>query len=64
MGKTACRYTISAIGKGGEMYYTYCRDKQELKKWIADNQDKLSTHELKITDKYKKTFLTWFSLKN
>ncbi|WP_062352815.1 hypothetical protein [Bacillus kwashiorkori] len=52
MGKT-CRYVVNAIGKGGETYHTYCKDKQELKKWIADNQERITMDELKIVDRSK-----------
>jgi hypothetical protein len=63
MGNTSFRYVVNAVGKGGETYYTHCQDKQELKNWIVDNQEKLLMNELKIVDKKKHPFLKWFSLK-
>lgn len=62
MGNT-CRYVVNALGKGGETYYTTCKDKQELQNWITTNQDKLVMDELKITDKNQNPFLKLFSLK-
>jgi hypothetical protein len=62
MGNT-CRYVVNALGKGGETYYTQCKDKQELKKWIADNQDKLIMDELKITDKNQNPLLKLLGIK-
>ncbi|WP_462409825.1 hypothetical protein [Neobacillus sp. Marseille-QA0830] len=56
MGKT-CRYVVNALGKGGETYYTQCRDKQELKRWIHENKEKINMQEIKITDK-NQTFLS------
>jgi hypothetical protein len=38
----------AAVGKGGQTYLTQCQDKYELKKWIADNEDKIIMNELKI----------------
>jgi hypothetical protein len=61
MGNT-CRYAVNALGKGGETYYTKCKDKQELTKWIANNQEKLLMEELKIVDKYRIPFLNRFYL--
>ncbi|KAA9031143.1 hypothetical protein [Niallia endozanthoxylica] len=52
MGKT-CRFIVNAVGKGGETYYTHFSTKQELDKWVSENQDKLSMDELKIVDKNK-----------
>ena len=63
MGKTACRYVINAVGKGGQTYLTHCQDKHELKKWLADHQDDLVMNELKIINKKKRPFLNIFSLK-
>lgn len=57
-----CRYVVNAVGKGGETYYTQCKDKKELQKWIQENQDKLSMNELKVTDKYKNPILKMFNL--
>jgi hypothetical protein len=62
MGNT-CRFVVNAVGKGGETYYTHCKDKQELNSWITENQNKLSMNELKITDKNKNPFIRWFNLK-
>ncbi|MBL4953000.1 hypothetical protein RCG24_06365 [Neobacillus sp. OS1-32] len=62
MGNT-CRYVVNALGKGGETYYTQCKDKQELRKWITDNQEKLVMNELNITDKYQHPFLKFFKAK-
>ncbi|WP_066064476.1 hypothetical protein [Neobacillus soli] len=56
-----CRYVVNALGKGGETYYTLCKDKQELKNWITNNQEKLIMDELMITDKNQSLFTKWFS---
>jgi hypothetical protein len=61
MGNT-CRYVVNALGKGGETYYTKCKDKQELSNWIKNNQEKLLMNELKIVDKQGIPFLNWFVL--
>ncbi len=61
MRNHSCRYTINAVGKSGQIYLTYCQDKQELKKWIADHEDKLVLDELKIIDKKKLSFSQLFS---
>ncbi|SEN19850.1 hypothetical protein SAMN05192533_11011 [Mesobacillus persicus] len=63
MGKSSCRYVINAQGKGGETYYTHCKDKAEVKKWIATHEEKLSMKELKIIDKQKHPLLSWLSFK-
>jgi len=62
MGNT-CRYVVNALGKGGETYYTLCRDKQELKKWITNNQHKIIMNELKIIDKNENPFIKWLKQK-
>lgn len=56
-----CRYVVNALGKGGETYYTLCKDKQELKNWITNNREKLIMDELMITDKNQSLFTKWFS---
>ncbi|CAM3961094.1 hypothetical protein [Mesobacillus zeae] len=61
MKNSSCRYLINALGKRGETYHTHCRDKEELKKWIAENQDKLSMKDLKVIDKNRHPLLQWFS---
>ncbi|MFC4321962.1 hypothetical protein [Litchfieldia salsa] len=61
MGNT-CRFVVNAIGKGGETYYTHCKDKQELKNWISENQDKLSMSDLKISDRSRNPLLRLVSL--
>jgi hypothetical protein len=58
-----CRYVVNALEKGGETYYTLCKDKQELQKWIYTNQEKLIMEELKITDKNQTFFSKLFNLK-
>jgi hypothetical protein len=63
MGNT-CRYVVNALGKGGETYYTLCKDKQELKNWISNNREKLIMDELKVTDKNQSLFSKWFGLRN
>ncbi|CAH0315323.1 hypothetical protein SRABI96_05188 [Peribacillus sp. Bi96] len=60
MEKTSYRYVINAVGKGGQTYLTQCQDKNALKKWIADNEDKLIMNELRITDKKKNPLLKFF----
>ena len=62
MGNT-CRYVVNALGKGGETYYTYCKDKHELQKWIHNNREKLIMDELIITDKNQSLFAKWFGQK-
>lgn len=58
----ACRYVVNARGKGGETYYTACKDKQELKSWITTNQEKIIMNELKITDKNQNPLLKLLGL--
>jgi len=62
MGNT-CRYVVNALGKGGETYYTLCKDKQELQKWIYNNREKLILDELIITDKNETLFSKLFRQK-
>ena len=57
MGNTNCRFTINAIGKGGETYYTYCQTKKEVDHWIKEHQDKILTENIRITDKRKNPLL-------
>ena len=54
--------SINALGKSGETYYTHCNDKAEVKKWIADNEHKLSKKDIKITNKNRHPLFNWFSL--
>jgi hypothetical protein len=63
MGKSSCRYVVNAVGKGGETYFTHCQDKQELKKWIQEHEERLLLDELKITDKQQNPFLRLLSFK-
>lgn len=63
MGNSSCRYVVNAVGKDGEIYYTHCHDKQELKAWIHNNQDKLLMNKLNIVDKKRHPLLKLFSLK-
>jgi uncharacterized cysteine cluster protein YcgN (CxxCxxCC family) len=58
-----CRYVVNALGKGGETYYTLCKDKQELQNWITTNQEKLIMEELQVTDKNQTLFSKLFNLK-
>lgn len=58
-----CRYVVNAVGKGGETYYTHCKDTQELNNWIEVNREKLLLNELKITDKNKHPIFNWFHLR-
>ena len=62
MGNT-CRYVVNALGKGGETYYTHCKDKHELQKWIHNNREKLIMDELIVTDKNQSLFTKLFGLK-
>jgi len=55
--KKTCRYVINATGKNGETYFMTCDNKQEVKKWIKENNSKLNPKELKVTDKQKKLVL-------
>lgn len=59
--ENTCRYVVNALGKGGETYYTKCKDKHELKNWININKEKLIMNELKIVDKNGIRFLNWLS---
>ncbi|WP_026695112.1 hypothetical protein [Peribacillus kribbensis] len=61
MGKSSSRFIIQATGKGGETYYTSCQCKNELKKWMADHQDKLLLNEVRVTDNRKNPLLKLFS---
>lgn len=63
MGNISNRYVINAVGKGGQTYLTHCQDKEALKKWIADHEDHLVMHELKIVDKKRHPLLKLFSFK-
>ncbi|PLT33780.1 hypothetical protein [Bacillus sp. V5-8f] len=59
MGNSSCRYVINAVGKSGQIYLTHCEDKNALKKWIAEHEDKIIMNEIKITDKKRHPFLKW-----
>jgi hypothetical protein len=59
----ACRYVVNALGKGGETYYTLCKDKQDLKNWISTNQEKLIMDELMVTDRNENPLLKLLNLK-
>ncbi|SUV06287.1 Uncharacterised protein [Cytobacillus firmus] len=52
---------VSATGKNGETYYTQCKDKEELKEWLAEHEDKLNKKELKVTDKKRHPLLSWLN---
>ncbi|MFD1779095.1 hypothetical protein ACFSFW_10490 [Fredinandcohnia salidurans] len=56
-----CRFVINAIGKNGELYYTQCRDKEELKHWLKKNQHKIFVNDLKVIDKEKNPTLRWLT---
>ncbi|WP_078544476.1 hypothetical protein [Litchfieldia alkalitelluris] len=56
MGNSS-RFVINAIGKGGETYYTHCKNKQELHQWISEHKEKLSMNDLKIIDRSKNPIL-------
>ncbi len=60
MGNT-CRYVINAVGKGGETYYTQCKDKKEMEEWISEHQDRIVMEEIKVKDKNKHPLLKLFS---
>lgn len=62
MGSTR-RYVVNALGKGGETYYTLCKDKQELRNWIHNHREKLIMDELIITDKNQSLLSKLFGLK-
>lgn len=62
MGK-ACRFVVTAQGKGGETYYTRFDDKQGLDEWMKRNQNKIIKEQLKIIDKEKPLILKWFTFK-
>jgi hypothetical protein len=63
MGNTSYRYVINAVGKCGETYLTHCQDKNELKTWISEHEEKLLMNELRVLDKKQHPFLKLFSLK-
>jgi hypothetical protein len=63
MRKSSCRYVINALGKGGETYYTHCKDKAEVKQWIADHQDRVSMRDVKVIDNNRHPLLKWLSVK-
>jgi hypothetical protein len=63
MGKTTCRYVINALGKGGETYYTHCKDKAEVKQWLAAHEHRLSMKDVKVIDKNKHPLLNWLSFR-
>jgi hypothetical protein len=60
---TAYRYIVNAVGKNGETYHTHFEDKQDLKKWITDREDKLLMNQLKVVDKDRPRFLKWLPVK-
>jgi hypothetical protein len=62
MGK-ACRFVVTAQGKGGETYYTRFDDKQGLNEWIERNQNKIIKEQLKIIDHQKPIFFKWLPFK-
>jgi len=62
MGKTTHRYVVNAVGKGGQTYLTNCKNKYELKKWLADHEDDLIMDKLQVIDKKRNPFLKLFSL--
>ncbi len=61
--ESTCRYVVNALGKGGETYYTRCKDKQELQNWIHNNREKLIMDELIVTDKNQSLFSKLFKIK-
>jgi hypothetical protein len=63
MGKSAHRYIVNAVGKGGQIYLTQCKDKFELNQWLEARKNELVMEELQITDKNKHPLLKLFSLK-
>ncbi|MFE8695905.1 hypothetical protein ACFYKT_05935 [Cytobacillus sp. FJAT-53684] len=63
MGKSSCRFIVSAIGKRGQTYLTHCQDKHELKKWVAEHEDDLLMSELKIIDRKRHPLFMLFSKK-
>ncbi|PWW28277.1 hypothetical protein DFO73_10692 [Cytobacillus oceanisediminis] len=60
MGNT-CRYVVSATGKNGEMYYTHCKDKAELRKWLSEHQEQVNMKDVKIKDKNRHPLLRWLN---
>lgn len=63
MDNSSCRYTINAVGKGGQIYLTQCKDKSEVEKWIEEHEDQILLDDIKIVDKKKHPLLKLFSLK-
>ncbi|MFT4415816.1 hypothetical protein ACLM5H_18310 [Fredinandcohnia humi] len=56
-----CRFVVNAMGKDGETYFTQCKDKEELIKWIKENQHRISVNDLKVIDKVKNPTLRWLT---
>ncbi|PLR89996.1 hypothetical protein [Bacillus sp. T33-2] len=53
MENTRHRYIINGVGKNGETFMACCRNKQDLKKWVAEHEQRLQMDQLKIVDKKK-----------
>ncbi|MFD1779567.1 hypothetical protein ACFSFW_12965 [Fredinandcohnia salidurans] len=60
MGKTTNRFVVNAVGKDGEIYLTHCRNKEELKGWLASHEKNLIMDELKVIDKKPNPLLKLF----
>ncbi|PGT80289.1 hypothetical protein [Bacillus sp. AFS040349] len=60
----SCRYVVNAVGKGGETYFTHFQDKQELKTWLKDHQDKINMKDIKINDKKMNSLLKTLTFLN
>ncbi|NMD68767.1 hypothetical protein HHO41_00595 [Bacillus sp. DNRA2] len=64
MRNTNCRFSINAIGKGGETFFTHCQTKQEVQNWIQAHQEKLDPEQIRIVDRRKKPLLDLLLLRD
>ncbi len=63
MRQTNNRYTVNAVGTNGQIYLTNCKDKSELKQWLAKHEHHIIKEELQIIDKKRIQLLNLFSLR-
>ncbi len=61
MRKSSCRYIIQALGKRGETYHSHCKDKEEVRKWIAEHADRISMRDVKVVDNKRHPLLKWIA---
>lgn len=63
MRQTNNRYTVNAVGTEGQIYLTNCKDKHELKQWLAKHEHHIIKEELQIIDKKRLQLFKMFSFK-